>query len=271
MKEMHAVSVEKKIIAVALFVSFGHLLLIAYAAYVLGIDVPGCTTQVKPFDVGSLTKQGLKRYEAHVLARMWAFEPSKIVVPTGSIVDLYLTSKDVTHGFQITGTNTNLTAVPQVVNYARVRFNRPGIYPMICHEYCGTGHQSMNGVIEVRNDVSDATAEGLQATAAGAPSLPTGTTLSAGAAAGQMLFQTKGCAACHSINGAPGVGPTFKGLFGRGEALADGTTVTVDDAYVRESIVEPQKKIVKGFNPVMPKLPLSDAEIDQLIQYLKTL
>lgn len=266
MIEKHAVSIEKKIITIALIISGGHLLLIAYSAYSLEIDVPGCEKEVKPFDRGSFTKQGEKRYEAHILAKMWSFEPNKISLPLGSVLDLYLTSNDVTHGLHLSYTNTNLTAVPFVVNDAQVKFTPPGTYPMICHEYCGSGHHQMSGVIEVRGDITEGSAEGL-------PQIEAPPTAGAPVAAlpGQKLLQEKGCIACHSETGAQGVGPTFKGLYGRREEMADGSIVTVDDDYLRESILEPQKRVVKGFNPVMPKLPLSEPEVNQMIDYIKTL
>lgn len=66
-------------------------------------------------------------------------------------------------------------------------------------------------------------------------------------------------------------GPTFKGIYGRKEALQDGSTIVIDDNYIRESIRAPQAKVVKGFPPAMPALPLTDAEIQQIIDYFKTL
>lgn len=269
MIEKTAVSIEKKLIAVALVISAGHMILIAYAAYALGINVPGCTKEVKPFTAGSLTKQGDNRYELHVLAKMWSFEPSRIVVPLGSVVDVYLTSKDVTHGFHINNTNVNLTAVPFVVNYAQVKFKKPGIYPIICHEYCGSGHHHMSAFIDVRSDVNEASAEGLPEAVPEGGAQPRAKQTEQ--APQEKMMMAKGCLACHSLTGEPGVGPSFKGLFGRQEDLADGNSVNVDEEYLRESIIDPQKKIVKGFQPVMPKIDLKNEEIDQIVNYLKEL
>ncbi|HEY5565054.1 MAG TPA: cytochrome B, partial [Rhodothermia bacterium] len=74
-----------------------------------------------------------------------------------------------------------------------------------------------------------------------------------------------------SLDGAAGVGPTMKGLFGKTESLADGTTVVVDENYLRESIVVPAAKVVQGYQPIMPPIPLTDREVDGLIEFIKTL
>ncbi|TFW09535.1 cytochrome c, partial [Oxalobacteraceae bacterium OM1] len=99
------------------------------------------------------------------------------------------------------------------------------------------------------------------------PAIPPGSP----AATGQGLAQAKGCIACHSIDGTPGVGPTWKGLAGKSEALADGSTAVADAAYLQRSIVEPQAQIVKGFPPVMPKMDLSPDEVAALVAYIQSL
>lgn len=95
------------------------------------------------------------------------------------------------------------------------------------------------------------------------------------AAQGQALYTSKGCVACHSIDGTPRVGPSLKGLDGKkGKVTVAGAVqdITVDDAYLKESIQNPNAKIVQGFPPVMiVATPLTDAEIDHVIAYIKTL
>lgn len=89
---------------------------------------------------------------------------------------------------------------------------------------------------------------------------------------GQQLFAQNGCQGCHSIDGTDGVGPTHQNLFGRTETMQDGSTVTVDSAYVHESIVNPSARVVEGYQPVMvPYDYLSEAEIASIIAYLRTL
>lgn len=140
---------EKKVFAAALLFSLALLALIGRAAWKLGVSVPTCVTNVKPFDAGSLIPVGPGRYEAHVVAKMWEFDPSEIRVPKGSIVDFYVVSADVAHGFYIPGTNVNLMALPATVNYAQARFDAPGTFPIVCHEYCGMGHQGMTAAVVV--------------------------------------------------------------------------------------------------------------------------
>jgi cytochrome c oxidase subunit 2 len=90
---------------------------------------------------------------------------------------------------------------------------------------------------------------------------------------GKLIYENRGCATCHSIDGTRGQGPSFKGIWGHEQPLADGKSVIVDANYVRESILQPQAKIVKGFEPIMPTFQglLREREILGVIEYLKTL
>ena len=141
--------VEKRVLVASLIFAGAMLALLAYAAIRLGISVPTCVTNVKPFQDGELIRVAPGRYEAHVVAKKWSFIPSPIKVEKGSVVDFYVTSKDIVHGFMIDGTEVNLMALPGVVNYAQARFDKPGKHQIICHEYCSTGHHDMAGYVEV--------------------------------------------------------------------------------------------------------------------------
>ncbi len=140
---------EKQIAVASLLFAGAMLALIAYAALRLGASVPGCVTSVKPFTTGEVIEIAPGRYEAHVVAKNWVFKPDHIKVPKGAVVDFYLTSVDVVHGFRIEGTDVNLMAIPDTVNYAQATFNEPGKHQFVCHEFCGSGHHDMNGSIEV--------------------------------------------------------------------------------------------------------------------------
>jgi len=111
--------------------------------------VPTCVTSVKPFEEGELIQVAPGRYEAHMVAKKWSFIPPHLKVQRGSVVDFYVTSKDVVHGFLIDGTEVNLMAIPGAVNYAQARFDKPGKHQILCHEFCGAGHDNMIGLIEV--------------------------------------------------------------------------------------------------------------------------
>jgi len=237
---------------------FGALI---YSARGLGIVVPTCVTDMAPFTKGQVIDKGNGRWEVQMVARMWAFDPPEVRLPPGAEVDLYLSALDVTHGVYIEHTNVNLMAVPGAVNAARVRFDREGEYNVICHEYCGVAHQNMMGKIVV------STAGAAPAAAApAAPAVP-----ATGAALGKRLFADTGCAACHTIDGSPGVGPTLKGISGHEVELADGSKRTVDEAYLIEAVVNPNKTVVKGFQALMPQAPLSDDQVKALVEYMKTL
>lgn len=89
---------------------------------------------------------------------------------------------------------------------------------------------------------------------------------------GKQLALQNGCLSCHSIDGTSGAGPTWKGLFGKERELEDGTTVTADEAYLRESILDPSAKVVKSYS-AMPSIggPFSDEQLQALIAYIKSL
>jgi cytochrome c oxidase subunit 2 len=247
--------IEKRIVGAAGVFVLTLAGVIALSVRLFGIGLPTCLTDVRPFGEGKVIEQGPKRYEIHYVARMWKFEPAEISVLPGSTADIYLSTADVTHGMQITGTNINLMAIPGAVNYARVKFDRPGDYLVVCNEYCGVAHHNMAARIHVTEKATT-------------PPPPPPAPVLAG---GRKVIEDNGCIACHSLDGTPGVAGTLKGLYDRQRVLTNGSTVVADDAYIRESIESPDVKVVKGFEPIMPPLPLSPADIDAVIQYLKTL
>lgn len=260
---------EKKILSYALIFTATQLFLIGIAVAFLGRSVPTCQPNEKVFQKGEFRSVGPKRYEVHYLAKMWSFEPQKIVIPTGSTVDFFLASKDVTHGFHINKTNINLLAVPGVINKSSHTFDKPGTYPIICHEYCGLGHENMHGEIIVADNVVEATSDLPQETVtppSETPGLPTKEV-----PVGKILYEQKACVACHSLDGSSRVGPSFKGIWNKTVELEDGTQILVDEAYLTESIEEPLVKIVKGFGPTMPKTILTPEEVKTLIEFIKTI
>ena len=93
------------------------------------------------------------------------------------------------------------------------------------------------------------------------------------AAYGERIYKRRSCVGCHSIDGVDGVGPSWKGLYGRTESLSDGTTVKAEDQYIKDSIYEPNKQVVAGFAPQMPSYQgqLDDTQVTAVIEYIKTL
>ncbi len=123
--------------------------LAALAVNLFHVGLPTCLADIKPFQKGELIAHSPTHYELHYVARMWKFEPEDVMVPAGSTVDIYVSTPDVTHGLILLGTNLNLMVVPGVVNYARVHFDKPGVHQLLCHEYCGTGHDRMTTSLRV--------------------------------------------------------------------------------------------------------------------------
>jgi len=243
-------------------VFFGALV---WAASALNVTVPTCVTDVAPFRQGKVIQKGDHRFEVHLAAKMWAFDPAEIELPPGSDVDLYLSTLDVTHGVYVENTNVNLMAVPGVVNAARVHFDAPGEHRIICNEYCGVAHQAMAGkfVIREANAAIAAQTHAEPEHAAGGEA--------AAASAGQQLFNDSGCPACHTVDGSPSVGPTMKGLLGRTTELADGSTIKADEHYIASAIRDPNAAIVKDYQPIMPQVPLTDAQVELLVEYIESL
>lgn len=240
------------IVLIVMMFSFG---MVVFSIAGFGLGVPNCLTAMAPYPKGEVIQHDANHFEVHYVARMWSFDPPEVVVPPKAQIEIYLTSADVTHGFFIPGTNVNMMAVPGAVNYLRTTFPKPGLYSLVCHEYCGSGHQEMGATIRV--EPPGLTKERLEREKLVPP--------------GMKLLQLRGCIACHSTDGTPSTGPTFKGMYGRQEKLSDGSTLSVDDDYVRESVLSPGAKVVSGFQPIMPAFQLSDSELRDLTEYLKTL
>jgi cytochrome c oxidase subunit II len=125
------------------------LVSLLYAANAKKIDVPACVPYDKVFTEAHVKQIDSNAYEIFYVAKMWMFEPAEVYIPAGSEVDLYLTSQDVVHGFHIEKKGVNLMAVPGGITRKTVRFDKPGIYRIVCHEYCGMGHQNMQSEIIV--------------------------------------------------------------------------------------------------------------------------
>lgn len=250
------IGIEKRIVAAATVFVLALTGVIALSVRMFGIDLPTCI-DVPPFDKGEVVELAPGRYEIRMVARMWRFEPSEVSLPPGSVADIYISTPDVTHGVQILGTNVNLMAIPGAVNYARVKFDRPGVYHVVCNEYCGTAHHEMAGQIRI--------VEG--ATLPKPAPEPPAKAVHPGAA----LVEKYACTACHSTDGSEGVAASFKGLYDSQRPLQDGTTVEANEDYLRESILKPEAKMVKGFDPLMPVTEMSPEELEQIVEYIESL
>ena len=122
---------------------------ILYAQAKYRTDVPECLPYDKAYTEPKVNKLDEKTYQVFAVAQMWSFQPSKIYIPVGSEVDFYLSSKDVVHGFNISEKNVNMMAIYGSINKTTVKFDEPGVYEIVCHEYCGVGHQNMKAQVIV--------------------------------------------------------------------------------------------------------------------------
>ncbi len=161
------------LLSIALLVVF--FATVSVAGFALGFQVNGADSEVDPrtvLETEPWATPGLRQisedhYEAYVVAKTWVFEPRELEIPVGSTVDIYVTSPDLQHGFKITDTNINMQVVPGQVSKLTFTFDEVGEYPYICHEYCGSGHATMFGVVKVvpagsdsaGNDTEDAQAQ----------------------------------------------------------------------------------------------------------------
>ena len=187
-----------------------------------------------------------------------------MTVPVGKPVSLLMSSQDVIHSFFVPAFRTKMDVLPN--RYTRLWFEATaeGEYDIYCTEYCGKGHSEMLGKVLVlkEQDYNNWLSEA--AAASSSLSLEE---------YGEQLYRTKACITCHSVDGTANQGPTWKGIFGKTEKLADGSNVTIDENYIRESILNPMAKITAGYQPIMPTFQgiLNDRDIDALIAYIKTL
>lgn len=216
--------------------------------------------------------------EVNVTAKQWLWEfeyytgkktINELYVQQNRPVRMVMRSEDVLHSFFVPQFRVKQDILPG--NYTQLWFTptKAGTFDLFCAEYCGTGHSNMLAKVHVLP--SEAYSRWMDAGKAGAAvaaasDLPP-------AERGKNIYTQKGCNACHSVDGSSGVGPTFKGIYGRVEEMESGETITVDENYLRESILEPQAKLVKGYQPVMPSFKgiLSDDEITSVIEYIKSL
>lgn len=241
-------------------------------------------------------------YTVRVRARQWAWEfehpngtteDNELHVPAGRPVRLILSSSDVIHSFFVPDFRVKRDAVPGMFTSLWFEaIEREDVTPegdltrpdatrvwyrnqVFCTEYCGAGgswddnagHATMYAQILVQRqeDFEEWYAHPPPPDCDGRPCTPVEW--------GEQLFSAKGCTACHQREegGAQLAGPSFHGLFGRQERLVSGDMITVDEAYVRSSILEPRAQLVEGFNPVMPNIRFSEQQLDAMIAYLQTL
>ncbi len=207
--------------------------------------------------------------QIYVVAKQWMWkieheegqrEINTLHVPMNRDVRLTMISQDVIHSFWVPEFRVKADVLPGRYTTLWFRANRPGKYNLFCSEYCGTMHSGMIGKVVVMDPVK------FQAWLTG------GGEMGSFAATGQKLFQELGCTSCHRFD-TQGRGPNLVGVYGKPVLLDDGSTVIADDAYVRESILNPGAQIVAGFKPIMPSFQgiVTEDQLLSLIAYVKSL
>ncbi|MGE5664679.1 MAG: cytochrome c oxidase subunit II [Deltaproteobacteria bacterium] len=210
--------------------------------------------------------------EINVTARQFSYEflypdgrkaVNELRVPEGRPVKLVMISSDVLHGFFIPDYRIKQGIVPGQYTTLWLSPDKAGTFDIFCTQYCGVGHSTMRARLVVMPPAEYAQWAASGKAGAGVPT----------ADRGKELLESSGCLGCHSADGTPKVGPTFKGLFGRKVVLADGRTIEADEEYIRESLLDPGAKVVKGFPNIMPtfKGTLSDDDVAAVVAHVKTL
>jgi cytochrome c oxidase subunit 2 len=202
---------------------------------------------------------------------------AEVHLPLNKPVKVLLRSHDVLHDFFVPPFRARMNIVPGQVSTFWFTPTVAGRYEAMCAQLCGVGHPNMRGYVVVEDEAAFHAWLKAQPTfattladanrAAAAPAAGADTRLAQGLA----LAQSKGCVACHTVDGSTRVGPTWKGLYGKTETMQDGSTALVDEAYLQGFIRNPQARVVKGFAPVMPKIELSDSELAALVAYIQSL
>jgi cytochrome c oxidase subunit 2 len=187
-------------------------------------------------------------------------EINELHVPVGRPVRLTITSEDTIHSFFVPAFRIKKDAVPGRYNTAWFKATKTGTFHLFCAEYCGTEHSRMIGRVVVMEPDS------YQTWLAGGPAPESPVK------AGEKLFTELNCITCHRPDSA-GRGPVLNGIFGRPVALASGETVVADEAYIRESILNPSARVTAGYQPVMPTYlgQVSEESLLQVIAYIQSL
>jgi len=207
--------------------------------------------------------------EIYVVGKQWMWkvqhmdgqrEINELHVPIGQPVKLIMGSEDVIHSFYIPAFRVKADVIPGRYNTMWFEATKPGTYHLFCAEYCGTKHSGMIGsIIAMEPAAYEVWMRG-------------GKAEESPAAAGAKLFQDLACITCHRP-GAEARGPMLTNVFGNQVELQGGAKVLADEAYLRESILNPAAKVVNGFQPVMPTFQglVTEEQLLQLIAYVRSL
>ncbi len=197
---------------------------------------------------------------------MWKFqhpsgqrEINELHVPVGRAVKITMASEDVIHSLWFPAFRVKMDVLPNRYRTMWFQATKTGRFHIFCAEYCGTSHSGMIGTVVVMEPTD------YQRWLAGG-------TEGSLASQGERLFQKYACNTCHMDSGT-GRGPMLAGAYGKTRPLVGGSSVVIDDNYIRESILNPQGKIAAGFQPIMPTFQgqVSEEDLIRLLAYVKSL
>jgi cytochrome c oxidase subunit 2 len=224
---------------------------------------------------------------------MWTFaypagarSIERLFVPVGRPVELYMTSRDVIHGFYVPAFRVKNDVVPGRTMTLWFEARTPGTYPILCTQYCGTGHSMMRGeVVALSPEDFDRWLDGWEPGETPAVAGPVYVEPQLGLVEpepgrpvsmvrqGERVAAETGCLRCHTLDGSPHIGPTWAGLYGSVVPLEGGSEVVADVAYITESIMDPMAKIHRGFQAVMPSYlgRLGPGEVSAIVELIRSL
>lgn len=207
-----------------------------------------------------------------VTARQWDYDftyPNGYVADTlhvvmGQAVQLNINSQDVVHSLTIPALRLNQAAIPGQKTTAWFQADTPGTYNVRSNIYSGEGFPGMQTALVTH------TAKDYETWMAAVTDIFAGRTM---VEVGQMLYDTQGCKACHSLDGSKLVGPSLKDVYGNTFATKAGVDIVVDDAYVKESLMTPNASVIAGYEPVMTPYEgkLNDKEVLAITEWLKSI
>lgn len=209
--------------------------------------------------------------EIKVTAKKWLWEfeypngvrtLNELHLPANKPVKFVMISEDVIHSFFVPTMRVKQDVLPGKYTQLWFEPQETGVHQLFCTEYCGRGHSDMLAKVHVEDQKKYE--EWLETGGDAGKNMPL-------AEFGRMLYSSRGCETCHSLDGTRKDGPSFKGIFGHEVKLSTGATVTADENYIRESILLPQSKIVAGFEGIMPTFQgvLREREIQALVEFIK--
>jgi len=224
-----------------------------------------------------------------VLGRQWNWtftypngkQTPELYAVLGKPLKLEIESADVIHGFFVPAFRLKMDAVPGKTNTTWFLPTQLGSYDIECTVICGVDHSYMLSKVHVVPEqefkawyFGDESAPKPGSALAAIEKLAVSHVGTPPEHPGYAALKSRNCLSCHSIDGVPMVGPTFKGSYGKQEIVLVGgqeSTIAVDDAYLVKAIQEPGAEILKGYPPAMPPVPLPDEEVADIIAYLKSL